>query len=130
MLCCAGINNLLKGMEPPAGRLEWLVGQLKAAWPDTQVGLLCPLFLSCQLAAWAMCGGPPQPQRAAPLSPAPVLDYPSSCAAPLLPRCCPRQIAITALLPNVDVEVTETNEDYAALAERQGIALLQCAQVR
>ena len=35
-----GANNLLplKGLEAPAGQLEWLVRWMRAAWPDTRVG--------------------------------------------------------------------------------------------
>jgi len=33
-----GINNVWKGLEPPAPHLDWLVGWARAAWPGTQVG--------------------------------------------------------------------------------------------
>jgi hypothetical protein len=33
-----GANNILpeKGLPPPAGHLDWLVGWMRSAWPDTQ----------------------------------------------------------------------------------------------
>ncbi|PSC74692.1 hypothetical protein C2E20_2453 [Micractinium conductrix] len=38
-----GVNNVYKGLEPPAERLGWLLGWANETWPDTQLAVMALL---------------------------------------------------------------------------------------